>query len=48
MSTSALLMVTNGAPGISNPVVKDLKATIILPTGEDFTVAQSLVKERLV
>jgi hypothetical protein len=34
---SALLMVTNGAPGMSNLVVKDLKAKIILPIGEDRT-----------
>jgi hypothetical protein len=32
---SALLMVTNGAPGMSNLVVKNLKATISLPSGED-------------
>ena len=35
---SALLLVTNGAPGQSNLVVKDLKATISLPVGKD-TVA---------
>ncbi len=34
---SALLMVTNGAPGASNLVVKDLKGTIIMPVGEDQT-----------
>jgi hypothetical protein len=34
---SALVMVTNGAPGMSNLMVKDLKATIIMPPGEDLT-----------
>ena len=32
---SALLMVTNGAPGMSGLVVKDLSATITLPPGDD-------------
>lgn len=32
---SALLLVTNGAPGQSNLVVRDLKATVILPNGKD-------------
>jgi hypothetical protein len=32
---SALAIVTNGAPGMSGLVVKDLKAKIILPVGED-------------
>ena len=32
---SALVMVTNGAPGQSDLIVKDLRATIILPAGED-------------
>ena len=34
---SALAIVSNGAPGQSNLVVKDLQAKLILPTGEDLT-----------
>jgi hypothetical protein len=33
---SALLMVTNGAPGQSTLVVRDLTAKIIFPIGEDY------------
>lgn len=32
---SALVMVTNGAPGTSGLIVKDLKAKIVLPSGDD-------------
>ena len=32
---SALLLVTNGAPGASSLVVKNLSATVILPAGDD-------------
>jgi hypothetical protein len=34
---SAMAIVTNGAPGQSNLVVKDLQARLILPEGEDLT-----------
>src|SRR5574341_1228922 len=37
---SALLMVTNGAPGLSDLTVKDLQATIILPPGDDYSPAE--------